>query len=184
MDEKEQQQILMNYRLAYLSDTWVNWCPALGTVLANDEVKEGYSERGGHPVERKLMKQWSLRITAYAQRLLDGLDKLNWTESLKEVQRNWIGRSEGSSVLFALENKLFDQEGNERKIEVFTTRPDTLWGASFMVLAPEHELVREIVSREQKKLLINIFNGLKTDQSVTGLLKLIILPVSLPELTE
>ena len=102
MSEKEQQQVLMNYRLAYLSDTWVNWCPALGTVLANDEVKDGFSERGGHPVERKQMKQWSLRISAYAQRLLDGLEKVEWTESLKEVQRNWIGRSEGAAVNFKL----------------------------------------------------------------------------------
>ena len=103
MTEKEQQQVLMNYRLAYLSDAWVNWCPALGTVLANDEVKDGFSERGGHPVERKQMKQWSLRITAYAQRLLDGLEKLEWSDSLKEVQRNWIGRSEGAAVYFRLD---------------------------------------------------------------------------------
>ncbi len=105
MTEKEQQQVLMNYRLAYLSDTWVNWCPALGTVLANDEVKDGFSERGGYPVERKQMKQWSLRISAYAQRLLDGLEKVEWTESLKEVQRNWIGRSEGASVRFILSSQ-------------------------------------------------------------------------------
>ena len=102
--EKEQQQILMNYRLAYLADTWVNWCPALGTVLANDEVVNGVSERGGHPVERKLMKQWSLRITAYAQRLLDGLDKIDWSESLKEMQRYWIGRSEGGAVFFKVKD--------------------------------------------------------------------------------
>ncbi len=140
--EKEQQGILMNYRLAYLSDTWVNWCPALGTVLANDEVKDGFSERGGHPVERKLMKQWSLRITAYAQRLLDGLDHVDWFDSLKEVQRNWIGRSEGSSTLFNL-------KGHADKLEVFTTRPDTLWGATFMVLAPEHELVLKITTSDK-----------------------------------
>ncbi len=131
--EKEQQQILMNYRLAYLADTWVNWCPALGTVLANDEVVNGVSERGGHPVERKLMKQWSLRITAYAQRLLDGLNNIDWFESLKEMQRYWIGRSEGGAVYFEV-------KGFEDKLEVFTTRPDTLWGATFMVLAPEHEI--------------------------------------------
>ncbi len=137
--EVDQQQILMNYRLAYLADTWVNWCPELGTVLANDEVVNGVSERGGHPVERKLMKQWSLRITAYAQRLLDGLDKIDWVESLKEMQRYWIGRSEGGAVFF-------DMKGFEEKLEVFTTRPDTLWGATFMVLAPEHEMVEQITT--------------------------------------
>lgn len=148
MSEKEQQEILMHYRLAYLSDTMVNWCPALGTVLANDEVKDGLSERGGHPVERKLMKQWSLRITAYAQRLLDGLEKIEWTESIKEVQRNWIGRSEGASILF-------DIDGHDQKIEVFTTRPDTVFGATFMVLAPEHELVPEITTSPYKKEVEN-----------------------------
>jgi leucyl-tRNA synthetase len=149
--EVEQQQILMNYRLAYLSDTMVNWCPALGTVLANDEVKDGFSERGGHPVERKLMKQWSLRITAYAQRLLDGLEQLDWFDSLKEVQRNWIGRSEGASVNFGI-------EGTDRVLEVFTTRPDTLWGATFMVLAPEHEWVEEITHPDQKDEVVNYIN--------------------------
>ncbi len=146
MSEKEQQLMLMNYRLAHLSDTMVNWCPELGTVLANDEVKDGYSERGGHPVERKLMKQWLLRITAYAQRLLDGLDTINWSDSLKEIQRNWIGRSEGSSVLFSVEN-------SENKIEVFTTRPDTLFGATYMVLAPEHELVAEITTKDRTETI-------------------------------
>jgi leucyl-tRNA synthetase len=141
--ETRQQQVLMNYRLAYLADTMVNWCPALGTVLANDEVKDGFSERGGHPVERKLMKQWSLRITAYAQRLLDGLDRLDWFESLKEVQRNWIGRSEGALVNFSI-------AATDRVLEVFTTRPDTLWGATFMVLAPEHEWVEEITRPDRK----------------------------------
>ena len=139
----EQQEILMNYRLAYLAETTVNWCPALGTVLANDEVKEGLSERGGHPVEKRMMKQWLLRITAYAQRLLDGLEGLDWSDSIKETQRNWIGRSEGASVLF-------DVKGVEDKIEVFTTRPDTLFGATYMVLAPEHELVSKITTDEQK----------------------------------
>jgi len=142
--EKEQQEILMNYRLAYLADTWVNWCPALGTVLANDEVINGVSERGGHPVERKLMRQWSLRITAYAQRMLDGLNNIDWFESLKEMQRYWIGRSEGAAVYF-------DVKGFEEKLEVFTTRPDTLWGATFMVLAPEHELVGEITTPDRKE---------------------------------
>jgi leucyl-tRNA synthetase len=141
--EIEQQQILMHYRLAYLADTWVNWCPALGTVLANDEVVNGVSERGGHPVERKLMRQWSLRITAYAQRLLDGLEKVDWFESLKEMQKYWIGRSEGAAVYFGI-------KGFEEQLEVFTTRPDTLWGATFMVLAPEHELVEKITTPEHQ----------------------------------
>ncbi len=143
MTEKQQQEILMNYRLAYLSDTWVNWCPELGTVLANDEVVNGLSERGGHPVERKLMKQWSLRITAYSQRLLDGLEKVDWFESLKEMQRNWIGRSEGAGVYFKV-------DGYKDNLLVFTTRPDTLWGATFMVLAPEHELVEKITTPDRK----------------------------------
>ncbi|MCK9400582.1 MAG: leucine--tRNA ligase [Bacteroidales bacterium] len=151
MTEKEQQQVLMNYRLAYLSDTWVNWCPALGTVLANDEVKDGFSERGGHPVERKQMKQWSLRISAYAQRLLDGLEKLEWTESLKEVQRNWIGRSEGASVRFKLSTRNLNSNLAGTTIEVFTTRPDTLFGATFMVMAPEHELVGQITTSDRKE---------------------------------
>ncbi|MCD4791544.1 MAG: leucine--tRNA ligase [Bacteroidales bacterium] len=144
MTEKQKQEMLMNYRLAYLSDTMVNWCSALGTVLANDEVKDCFSERGGHPVERKLMKQWSLRVSAYAQRLLDGLDKIDWFESLKEMQRYWIGRSEGGSVFFRI-------KGFEDKLEVFTTRPDTLWGATFMVLAPEHELVEKITTPDRKE---------------------------------
>jgi leucyl-tRNA synthetase len=142
--EKEKSDALMHYRIAYLGEAYVNWCPALGTVLANDEVKDGVSERGGHPVERKLMKQWSMRIIAYAQRLLDGLDNIDWPESLKESQRYWIGRSEGTSLKFKLEN--FDNE-----IEVFTTRPDTIFGVSFVTLAPEHELVEKITSAEQKK---------------------------------
>jgi leucyl-tRNA synthetase len=144
MAEKEQQQMLMHYRLAYISETWVNWCPALGTVLANDEVKDGFSERGGHPVERKRMKQWSLRISAYAQRLLDGLNKIDWSESVTEIQRNWIGRSEGASVFFQLKD-------HPHRVEVFTTRPDTLYGSTFMVLAPEHELISEICSPEQRR---------------------------------
>jgi len=148
--EHKQQELLMKYRLAFLSETMVNWCPELGTVLANDEVKEGLSERGGHPVEKKLMKQWSLRITAYSQRLLDGLDNLDWPDSLKEMQRNWIGRSEGASVLFSLAGDNADSE-----IEVFTTRPDTLFGATFMVLAPEHELVSKITSANEKEAVDN-----------------------------
>jgi leucyl-tRNA synthetase len=139
MNEPQQQQVLMNYRLAYLADTMVNWCPALGTVLANDEVSDGFSVRGGHPVERKTMKQWLLRITAYADRLLDGLDHIDWPESLKEIQRNWIGRSEGCSAEFAI--KGFDQ-----KLEIFTTRADTMFGVTFMVLAPEHPFVEAITT--------------------------------------
>lgn len=142
--EKERQDILMNYRIAFRAESSVNWCPELGTVLANDEVSEGLSIRGGYPVEKKLMMQWMLRITAYADRLLDGLDDLDWNESIKEIQRNWIGKSKGASIWFDIEN-------SDKKIEVFTTRPDTIYGATFMVLAPEHELVAEITSKEQKK---------------------------------
>ena len=141
--EERQQEILMHYRMAYLGEAFVNWCPALGTVLANDEVKDGVSERGGHPVERKLMKQWSMRITAYADRLLNGLDKLDWTESLKESQRYWIGKSEGASLRFQVDN-------STASIEVFTTRPDTVFGVSFITLAPEHDLVAELTMPEQK----------------------------------
>ncbi|MBK8947295.1 MAG: leucine--tRNA ligase [Flavobacteriales bacterium] len=140
-DERTKQMVLQHFRLAYLSDAWVNWCPALGTVLANDEVKDGVSERGGHPVERKRMKQWSLRITAYAQRLLDGLDALDWSESIKEAQRNWIGRSEGATVRFPI---------GEDFIEVFTTRPDTLFGVSFITLAPEHVLVSKFTMPDRQ----------------------------------
>ena len=143
-DETKQRNILLNYRLAYLSDTMVNWCPALGTVLSNEEVKEGVSERGEHPVERILMKQWSLRITAYADRLLAGLEGIDWTNALKEMQRNWIGRSEGASIHFAI-------DGSDEQIEVFTTRPDTVFGATFMVLAPEHEIVNQITPESHKK---------------------------------
>ncbi len=140
--EKEQEAILMNYRLTFLADSWVNWCPALGTVLANDEIKDGVSERGGHPVEQKLMRQWSMRITAYAERLLNDLETVDWTDSIKEQQRNWIGKSVGAAVTFKTE------EGHD--IEVFTTRPDTIFGVSFMVLAPEHELVSEITTDKYK----------------------------------
>ena len=143
MTPKQQRGILMHFRLAYLADSEVNWCPALGTVLANDEVKDGLSERGGHPVERKRMRQWIMRISAYADRLLSGLDGLDWTDSIKEAQRNWIGRSEGAAVHFQV-------EGQTDRIEVFTTRPDTLFGASFMVLAPEHPLVASLTAEEQR----------------------------------
>lgn len=149
MSEKEQQQVLLSYRLAYIKETWVNWCPALGSVLANEEVKDGVSERGGFPVERKLMPQWCLRITAYAERLLQGLETISWPDSVKELQRNWIGKSEGATVFFQLApNKNLNSHVNYQ-IEVFTTRPDTLFGVSFLTLAPEHELVEKIVSAEQ-----------------------------------
>ncbi|MCC7051384.1 MAG: leucine--tRNA ligase [Bacteroidia bacterium] len=145
MTHKEQQDTLMNFRLAYLADSWVNWCPALGTVLANDEVKDGVSERGGYPVERKLMKQWSMRITAYSERLLTDLNTLDWSESIKESQRYWIGKSKGSSLKFSIINHL------EKTIEVFTTRPDTVFGVSFVTLAPEHLLVNQITTPEYKE---------------------------------
>lgn len=141
---EKQQSILLQYRLTYLAETEVNWCPALGTVLANDEIVNGVSERGGHPVIRKKMTQWSMRISAYAERLLEGLNRIDWTESLKESQRNWIGKSVGASVKFPIE------EQGERIIEVFTTRPDTIFGVTFMTLAPEHELVAQITTEEQK----------------------------------
>lgn len=142
--EPEKQKILLKYRLTYLAESEVNWCPALGTVLANDEVVNGLSERGGHPVVRKKMTQWSMRISAYAERLLQGLEKIDWPEPLKEMQRNWIGKSVGAYITFAL-------QGHAEKIGVFSTRPDTIFGASFMVLAPEHELVSRITTPEQKK---------------------------------
>jgi leucyl-tRNA synthetase len=140
-DARKKEEILQEYRLAYLADSWVNWCPALGTVLANDEVVNGVSERGGHPVEQKLMRQWSMRIKAYAERLLTGLETVDWTDSIKDQQRNWIGKSIGCSLQFGIEN-------SELQIEVFTTRPDTVYGVSFMVLAPEHPFVDQITTAE------------------------------------
>ena len=142
-DEKRQQEVLMNYRIAYLADLKVNWCPALGTVLANDEVSEGLSVRGGHPVEQRVMRQWSLRVSAYAQRLLDGLDQVDWTDSLKETQKNWIGRSEGAEMRF----KVAD---SDIELEIFTTRADTVFGVTFMVLAPESEYVAQLTTEEQR----------------------------------
>ena len=142
--ETAKQEILLNYRMAYRAETTVNWCPALGTVLANDEVKDGKSERGGYPVFQKKMMQWSMRITAYSDRLLKGLEGLDWSEAVKESQRNWIGKSEGASVRFKV-------QGTEEYIEVFTTRPDTIFGVSFITLAPEHQLVKFITSPEQKQ---------------------------------
>ena len=141
--EKEQQEILLNYRVAYLRETKVNWCPALGTVLANDEVINGLSERGGHPVEQRLMRQWSLRVSAYAQRLLDGLNEIDWSESIKETQRNWIGRSEGAEMQFEVKD-------SEVTFDIFTTRADTIFGVTFMVLAPESEYVYQVTTAEQK----------------------------------
>lgn len=150
LSEKEQSDLLLEHRLAYLSDTMVNWCPQLGTVLANEEVKDGVSERGGYPVERKLMKQWSLRITAYADRLLNDLEGIDWTESIKEAQRNWIGKSEGTSLRFTIAPSPSQGEGRGEVIEVFTTRPDTIFGVSFVTLAPEHELVAQLTTPQQK----------------------------------
>ncbi len=155
MDEQEQQKTLMNYRIAYLGETMVNWCPGLGTVLANDEVVNGVSERGGYPVVQKLMKQWCLRVSAYAQRLLDGLEKIDWSDSIKETQKNWIGRSEGTEVEFKSLTPRHASQGNgddmrEGHFTIFTTRADTMFGVSFMVLAPESELVSELTSDEQK----------------------------------
>lgn len=144
MDEKQKSDTLMNYRIAYLGNTMVNWCPKLGTVLANDEVSEGVSIRGGYPVEQKLMYQWCLRVSAYAQRLLDGLDTIDWTDSLKETQRNWIGRSEGAEMRFPI-------DGSDVELEIFTTRADTVFGVTFMVLAPESEYVEKVTTPERRE---------------------------------
>ena len=159
--KEEQERILLKYRLTFLAETEVNWCPALGTVLANDEIINGVSERGGHPVIRKKMTQWSMRISAYAERLLQGLNDIDWTESLKESQRNWIGKSVGALVTFKVKDSEFERnavdyvlsgdETNEHRIEVFTTRPDTIFGVTFMTLAPEHDLVSKITTPEQKQ---------------------------------
>ena len=143
MDERRRQEVLMNYRIAYLGETMVNWCPQLGTVLANDEVVDGVSERGGYPVVQKKMRQWCLRVSAYAQRLLDGLDTIDWTDSLKETQRNWIGRSEGAEVRFKI-------KGSGDEFTIFTTRADTMFGVTFMVLAPESELVQKVTTPGQQ----------------------------------
>ncbi|MEE0978406.1 MAG: leucine--tRNA ligase [Muribaculaceae bacterium] len=169
MDEKQKSDTLMNYRIAYLGNTMVNWCPELGTVLANDEVSEGVSVRGGYPVEQKLMYQWCLRVSAYAQRLLDGLDDLDWTDSLKETQRNWIGRSEGAEMRFHIDNSDID-------LEIFTTRADTVFGVTFMVLAPESKYVDIITTPEQKKAVNDYIDSIKhkterermIDKKVTG----------------
>ena len=142
-DDKRQQEVLMNYRIAYLGETMVNWCPKLGTVLANDEVVDGVSERGGYPVVQKKMKQWCLRVSAYSQRLLDGLNTIDWTDSIKETQRNWIGRSEGTEMEFSVKD-------SDVKFTIFTTRADTIFGVTFMVLAPESELVHQLTTPEQK----------------------------------
>lgn len=167
--EKEQQEILMNYRIAYLGEMMVNWCPQLGTVLANDEVVDGVSERGGYPVIQKKMRQWCLRVSAYAQRLLDGLNLVDWTESLKETQKNWIGRSEGAEVQFKVKD-------SELEFTIFTTRADTMFGVTFMVLAPESELVNKVTTAEQKAEVDAYLNRTKkrtereriSDRSVTG----------------
>ncbi len=154
MSEKEKSDVLMNYRIAYLGNTMVNWCPQLGTVLANDEVSEGLSIRGGYPVEQKLMYQWCLRVSAYAQRLLDGLDDLDWTDSLKETQRNWIGRSEGAEMRFPI-------VGSDIELEIFTTRADTVFGVTFMVMAPESEYVDKVTTPEQRKAVDEYLESIK-----------------------
>ena len=175
MDELEQQEKLMNYRIAYLGETMVNWCPGLGTVLANDEVVNGVSERGGYPVVQKLMKQWCLRVSAYAQRLLDGLETINWSDSIKETQKNWIGRSEGTEVVF----KSVTPDANGEKeghFTIFTTRADTMFGVSFMVLAPESELVPDLTSAAQQAEVDEYLEYVKkrtelermSDRKVTG----------------
>lgn len=151
MSEQQRAEVLMSFRIAYLADSEVNWCPALGTVLANDEVKDGLSERGGHPVVKKTMRQWMMRITAYADRLLDSLDNLDWTDSVKDAQRHWIGRSEGASVRFAVADNQGNPDASGAEVEVFTTRPDTLHGVSFMVLAPEHSLVAQLTTDAQRQ---------------------------------
>ena len=154
MNEVQQQETLLNFRIAYQADTMVNWCPELGTVLANDEVKEGLSVRGGHPVEQRKMKQWLLRVSSYAQRLLSGLDNLGWSDSLKEIQNNWIGKSEGGDIDFTIKN-------SEKSITVFTTRPDTIFGVSFMVLAPESDYVTGLVTSENKQAVEDYINNSK-----------------------
>ena len=169
MSEKEKSDVLMNYRIAYRGKTMVNWCPKLGTVLANDEVSEGVSIRGGYPVEQKIMNQWCLRVSAYAQRLLEGLDKIDWTDSLKETQRNWIGRSEGAEMKFKV-------DGKDLNLEIFTTRADTVFGVTFMVLAPESEYVEMVVSDDQKENVNKYLEEVKhktererlIDKQVTG----------------
>ena len=176
MSEREQQETLMNYRIAYLGETMVNWCPGLGTVLANDEVVDGVSERGGYPVVQKKMKQWCLRVSAYAHRLLDGLENVNWTDSMKETQRNWIGRSEGTEVVFKSITPTADNEEIEHDITIFTTRADTMFGVTFMVLAPESELVPELTTAKQKSEVEEYLAYVKkrterdrmTDRKVTG----------------
>lgn len=155
MDEKQKSDTLMNWRLAYLGNTMVNWCPALGTVLANDEVSEGVSVRGGHPVEQKLMYQWCLRVSAYAQRLLDGLETLDWTDSLKETQRNWIGRSEGAEMRFPIAGR------DDLDLLIFTTRADTVFGVTFMVLAPESEYVDMVTTPGQRKAVDEYLDSIK-----------------------
>lgn len=169
MSEKEKSDVLMNYRIAYRGKTMVNWCPKLGTVLANDEVSEGVSIRGGYPVEQKIMNQWCLRVSAYAQRLLEGLDKIDWTDSLKETQKNWIGRSEGVEMKFKV-------DGKDLNLEIFTTRADTVFGVTFMVLAPESEYVEMVVSDDQKENVNKYLEEVKhktererlIDKQVTG----------------
>ena len=183
--EKKKQEVLMNYRIAYLAETMVNWCPALGTVLANDEVINGVSERGGYPVEQKKMRQWCLRVSAYAQRLLDGayaqrlldgLENIDWTDSLKETQRNWIGRSDGTEVVFKVAPNKQGEGTALHEFTIFTTRADTMFGVTFMVLAPESELVQQLTTPEQQAEVGKYLDYVKkrterdriSDKKVTG----------------
>ena len=162
MTEKQKSDTLMNYRLAYLGNTRVNWCAELGTVVANDEVSEGLSVRGGYPVEQKVMYQWCLRVSAYAQRLLDGLDTLDWTESLKETQRNWIGRSEGAEMRFKIDGR------DDLDLEIFTTRADTVFGVTFMVLAPESDYVEMVTTPEQRQAVKEYLDAVKHKPSASA----------------
>lgn len=169
MDDKQKSDTLMNWRIAYKGETSVNWCPGLGTVLANDEVVDGVSIRGGFPVVQRKMQQWCLRTSAYSQRLLDGLDTVQWTDSLKETQRNWIGRSEGTEVVFSVKD-------SDVKFTIFTTRADTMFGVTFMVLAPESDYVQQVVTPEQKTEVDQYLDYVKSrteldrisDRKVTG----------------
>ena len=170
MTDRQKSDTLMNYRLAYLANTMVNWCPKLGTVLANDEVSEGLSVRGGYPVEQKEMWQWCLRVSAYAERLLEGLNRIDWSESIKETQRNWIGRSEGAEMHFSIDGR------DDIDLEIFTTRADTVFGVTFMVLAPESKYVKELTTPEQKSAVDAYLDTIKhrterermIDKKVTG----------------
>ena len=178
--DSEKENILQKFRLAFLTETTVNWCEELGTVLANDEVKDGFSERGGHPVIKRKMKQWALRITAYSNRLLEDLNKIDWPSSIKEIQKNWIGKSTGASIFFKIDEK------DNASIEVYTTRPDTIFGVTFLVLSPEHPIIEEFIEskhvsayvkeckqkteieRKKSKLITGVFSGMYALHPITN----------------